>query len=259
MPEPKADRPPKVWERFRRYSSHEYNAAGKSVDVPSDLTELRPGDTIGIAGGWDEIVTVVKISPSGQITTTSRQEVWNGTVGGYVVKERRYFTRRGEEKGYSERGPWYRDVPCLAGTREVEVRCRARRYDKALHALEDFTKKLREARAEGGYGRRQHVAEPITRDEYTEIARLAKACLDDGRGDDRPTPLCLECFARYANGQDHEKTCSKRPPDPVPETPPEVVLDGVCPGCGRKGEELCPPECAIQSNPAPFTADPGAV
>ena len=33
-------------------------------------------------------------------------------------------------------------------------------------------------------------------------------------------------------------------------------VDGVCPGCGRKGEELCTPDCAIQSNPAPFTADP---
>lgn len=244
---------PKVWEKFNRYSSHTYDDAGKWVEVPSDLKELQPGDTIGVAGSFDEVVIVVKVSATGQITTTSRQEVWNGTVGGHVVKERRYFTNRGEEKGYSDRrGYHFGGVPQLVGTLEVETRRRASRYDAALHALEAFTKKLREARAEGGYGRRKHNAEPITRDEYTEIARLAKACLDDGWGDERPEPLCIECFAQVAAGQKHAQGCSKRPPDPVPEvTAVEVVLDGVCPGCGMKGDSYCPDDCPVMSHPRP--------
>lgn len=217
----------KVWEELKSY------------------TDVQPGDTVGISSSPCEIVTVVKVSRTGHITTTTKSLIWDSKARDHIPQKHRYFVG-GRENGA---GSSFYNRPCLVGTKTVEKSIRTERYGSALHQLEQFVGKLKRARSNSGYSYRDR-AEPITREEYTEIARLSKACLDDGWGDERPRTLCIECFADTSRDRPHDKACSRRPPDPIPDAP--AVPDGTCPGCGKSGDEHCTPECETQSNPAPY-------
>jgi hypothetical protein len=223
---------PREWEEF---------------DGWRDCKELQPGDTVGIAGVHDEIVTVIKVSPSGQVTTTSAQTKWDWRTSRYESSERRYFTARGYEKGHADS---HYNAPRLTGTKEVRQLMRAHHYAKAVGELATFVEKIDKARGSNSYGSYRQKGEPITMDEYREIARLAKLCLDDGQGEKRPTVYCLECWAvQDKPGRPHVNSCSHyvAPPGPEPEAPP--CPDGVCPGCGRAGKTPCPADCPVLSHP----------
>ena len=209
---------------------------------------LQPGDTVGIVGHHNEIVTVVKVSPSGQVTTTSTQTKYDGRTGKHEPVGRRYFTARGQEKGSG--GSFYR-APSLAGTKKVRKYQRAQRYAEAIGALSKFVEKLDKLRGDSGFGSHRTNGEPITLDEYREIARLAKACLDDGAGDERPRVYCLDCWADTSRKDyAHAKHCPRYVPPP--EEPPPYP-DGTCPGCGMRDPEYCTESCETQSHPRPYT------
>ena len=146
------------------------------ADWGADLSKIQVGDIVGVRGHRPGIYRVSRKSDSGQLTLVS-------TDPQSTEKPRRFLPRGrkvGTSYGFQNNGSW------LTGANAVRQTARRCQYAHALYELHKFVESLYKAHdgQHSGWGYRDHNGTPITKEEYTELARLAKLCLDDGTDPD---------------------------------------------------------------------------